>query len=170
MYLNSAELISPSPLISLSLIISSNPSSHAKKSFGSTGSSGLSGPPPPSRPSHVAMIETSEKSSVEVLKVKGVKRSIGNYTVGTLHIAKMSKDFVSNIRELYQVNDLIQATVIKAKPAIELTTSNADDGVVYAKCDVTHEDLKIVDGKLWSEELRKVVNRKISKQYGKLQV
>ena len=108
--------------------------------------------------------------SVEVLKVKGVKRSIGNYTVGTLHIAKMSKDFVSNIRELYQINDLIQATVIKAKPAIELTTSNGDDGVVYAKCDVTHDDLKIVDGKLWSEELRKVVNRKISKQYGKLQV
>ena len=108
--------------------------------------------------------------SVEVLKIKGVKRSIGNYTVGTLHIAKMSRDFVSNIRELYQVNDLIQATVIKAKPAIELTTSHDDDGVVYAKCDVTHEDLKIVDGKLWSEELRKVVNRKISKQYGKIQV
>ena len=38
------------------------------------------------------------------------------------------------------------------------------------KCDVTHEDLKVVDGKLWSEELRKVVNRKISKQYGKVQV
>ena len=83
--------------------------------------------------------------SVEVLKVKGIKRSIGNYTVGTLHIAKMSKEFVSNIRELYQVNDLIQATVIKAKPAIELTTSHDDDGVVYAKCDVTHEDLKIVE-------------------------
>ena len=85
-------------------------------------------------------------------------------------LAKMSKEFVSNIRELYQVNDLIQATVIKAKPAIELTTSHNDDGVVYAKCDVTHEELKIVDGKLWSEELRKVVNRKISKQYGKIQV
>ena len=82
----------------------------------------------------------------------------------------MSRDFVSNIRELYQINDLIQATVIKAKPAIELTTSHDDDGVVYAKCDVTHEDLKVVDGKLWSEELRKVVNRKISKQYGKIQV
>ena len=108
--------------------------------------------------------------SVEVLKIKEVKRSIGNYTVGTLHIAKMSKDFVSNIRDLYQVNDLIQATVIKAKPAIELTTSHDDDGVVYAKCDVTHEDLKVVDGKLWSDELRKVVNRKISKQYGKIQV
>ena len=40
----------------------------------------------------------------------------------------------------------------------------------YYKCDVTHEDLKVVDGKLWSEELRKVVDRKISKQYGKVQV
>jgi len=108
--------------------------------------------------------------SVELLKIKGVKRSIGNYAVGTLHIAKMSKEYVSNVRDLYQTNDLIQATIIKAKPAVELTTSHDDDGVVYAKCDVTHEDLKIVDGKLWSEELRKIVNRKISKQYGKIQV
>ncbi len=30
--------------------------------------------------------------------------------------------------------------------------------------------LKVVDGELWSEELRKVVYRKISKQYGKVQV
>ena len=82
----------------------------------------------------------------------------------------MSKEYVSNVRDLYQVNDLIQATVIKSKPAIELTTSHEDDGVVYTKCDVTHEDLKVVDGKLWSEELRKVVDRKISKQYGKVQV
>ena len=39
-------------------------------------------------------------ASVEVLKVKGKKRSIGNYTVGTLHVAKMSKDYVSNIGDV----------------------------------------------------------------------
>ena len=58
-------------------------------------------------------------ASVEILKVKGEKRSIGNYTVGTLHVAKMSKDYVSNVKEVYQSNDLIQATVIKSSPAIE---------------------------------------------------
>ena len=68
------------------------------------------------------------------------------------------------------MTSLDQKIIGQSKPAIELTTSHDDDGVVYAKCDVTHEDLKIVDGKLWSEELRKVVNRKISKHYGKIQV
>ena len=108
--------------------------------------------------------------SVELLKIKGVKRSIGNYTVGTLHIAKMYNEFVSNVRDLYQVNDLIQATVIKAKPAIELATNSDNDGVVFARCNVTHDVLKVVDGELWSEELRKRVPRKISKIYGKVQV
>jgi len=108
--------------------------------------------------------------SVEILKVKGKKRSIGNYTVGTLHIAKMSTDYVSNVNEIYQINDLIQATVIKSKPAIELSTSNEQDGVVFAKCGVTHDILKLVDGELWSEELRKRVPRKISNLYGKIQV
>ena len=73
-------------------------------------------------------------ASVEILKVKGKKRSIGNYTVGTLHVAKMSKDYVSNITEVYQPNDLIQATVIKNSPAIELSTNADDDGVVFARC------------------------------------
>ena len=109
-------------------------------------------------------------ASVEVLKVKGKKRSIGNYTVGTLHVAKMSKDYVSDIGDVYQANDLIQATVIKAKPAIELATNSDNDGVVFARCDVTHDVLKVVDGELWSEELRRRVPRKLSKIYGKVQV
>ena len=108
--------------------------------------------------------------SVEVLKVKGIKRSIGNYTVGTLHVAKMSKDYVSNVSEVYQSNDLIQATVIKASPAIELATNSDKDGVVFARCNVTHDVLKVVDGELWSEELRRRIPRKISSMYGKVQV
>ena len=109
-------------------------------------------------------------ASVEILKLKGEKRSIGNYTVGTLHVAKMSRDYVSNVKDVYQSNDLIQATVIKAKPAIELATNSDNDGVVLARCNVTHDVLKLVDGELWSEELRKRVPRKISKIYGKVQV
>ena len=76
-------------------------------------------------------------ASVEILKVKGQKRSIGNYTVGTLHVAKMSKDYVSNVKDVYQSNDLIQATVIKNSPAIELATNADDDGVVFARCNIT---------------------------------
>ena len=98
------------------------------------------------------------------------RQSIGNYTVGTLHVAKMSKDYVSNVKDVYQSNDLIQATVIKNSPAIELATNADDDGVVFARCNVTHDVLKVVDGELWSEELRRRVPRKISKMYGKVQV
>ena len=71
---------------------------------------------------------------------------------------------------MYQVNDLIQATVIKSKPAIELTTSPKADGVVFARCNVTHDVLKLVDGELWSEELRRRVTRKTSSMYGKVQI
>ena len=82
----------------------------------------------------------------------------------------MSKEYVSDIREIYQVNDLIQATVIKSKPAIELSTADEKDGVVFARCGTTHDILKLVDGELWSEELRERVPRKISSMYGKVQV
>ena len=109
-------------------------------------------------------------ASVEILKVKGEKRSIGNYTVGTLHVAKMSKDYVSNVKEVYLANDLIQATVIKSSPAIELSTNSNNDGVVFARCNITHDVLKGVDGELWSEELRRRIPRKISNLYGKDQV
>ena len=60
--------------------------------------------------------------------------------------------------------------MIKAKPAIELSTNSYNYGVVFARCDVTHDILKVVDGELWSEELRRRVPRKLSKIYGKVQV
>ena len=85
-------------------------------------------------------------ASVEILKVRGEKRSIGNYTVGTLHVAKMSKDYVSNVKDVYQANDLIQATVIKSSPAIELATNADSDGVVFARCNITHDVLKLLTG------------------------
>ena len=64
--------------------------------------------------------------SVEILKVKDEKRSIGNYTVGTLHIAKMSSEYVSDVKKLYQINEsplhdpcviayLIQPSLFKGK-------------------------------------------------------
>ena len=109
-------------------------------------------------------------ATLEIIKVKNQNRSIGNYTAATLHIAKMSKEYVSDVRKLYQINDLVRATVIKAKPAIELSTSSSKDGVVFARCNVTHDVLKLVDGELWSEELRKRFTRKTSSIYGKVQV
>ena len=69
-----------------------------------------------------------------------------------------------------RANDLIQATVIKSSPAIELSTNADKDGVVFARCNVTHDVLKVVDGELWSDELRRRVPRKISNLYGKVQV
>ena len=45
-----------------------------------------------------------------------------------------------------------------------------EDGVVFARCNVTHDILKHVDGELWSEELRRRVTRKTSSMYGKVQV
>ena len=60
--------------------------------------------------------------------------------------------------------------VTKSKPSIELTTADEKDGVVFARCRTTHDILKLVDGELWSEELRERVPRKISSMYGKVQV
>ena len=60
--------------------------------------------------------------------------------------------------------------MIKSSPAIELSTNADKDGVVFARCNVTHDVLKVVDGELWSDELRRRVPRKISNLYGKVQV
>ena len=74
------------------------------------------------------------------------------------------------LKGLYVLDIFCSPIVIKNSPAIELSTNADDDGVVFARCNVTHDVLKVVDGELWSEELRKRIPRKISKIYGKVQV
>ena len=109
-------------------------------------------------------------ATIEVVRVKGKARQVGTWVMGTLHIARMSEDYVSDINEVYRVNDLVQAKVDETKPALKLNTKAGRDGVVGARCSSCRDRLTMVDGELFCTECRQREARKISSEYGQVQL
>lgn len=67
-------------------------------------------------------------------KVDEPRREIAGDTNGTLHIAKISPDYIDQIEDAYRLGDLIRASVIEVEPAVQLSTKAADLGVLLARC------------------------------------
>ena len=109
-------------------------------------------------------------ATIEVVRVKGKARQVGTWIMGTLHIARMSEDYVSDINEVYSVNDLVQAEVDETKPALKLNTKKGRDGVVGARCSDCRDRLNVVDGELFCTECRQREARKLSSEYGQVQL
>ena len=108
--------------------------------------------------------------TIEVVRVKGNSRQVGTWVMGSLHVARMSEDYVSNTNDVYSVNDLVQERVDETKPALKLNTKSGRDGVVGARCRGCRDHLKVVDGELFCGECRKTEARKLSSEYGQVQL
>lgn len=53
---------------------------------------------------------------------------------GTLHISKISPDYLDQIEDAFRVGDVIRARVLEADPSIQLYTKDDDLGVLLARC------------------------------------
>lgn len=53
---------------------------------------------------------------------------------GTLHISKISNDYIDQIEDAFRVGDIIRARVIEVEPAIQLITKDDELGVLLARC------------------------------------
>ena len=109
-------------------------------------------------------------ATIEVVRVKGKSRQVGTWVMGSLHVARMSEDYVSNTNDVYSVNDLVQARVDETRPALKLNTKSGSDGVAGALCSGCRDHLKMVDGELFCGECRKTEARKLSSEYGQVQL
>lgn len=61
-------------------------------------------------------------------------REIAGDTNGTLHISKVSEDYVSSMDEAFKRGDLIRAKVVGTDPSLQLTTREPHLGIVKSRC------------------------------------
>lgn len=52
----------------------------------------------------------------------------------TLHVAKISRDYLERIEDAFRIGDVVRAKVLEAKPAVQLTTKASELGVLLARC------------------------------------
>lgn len=74
-------------------------------------------------------------ASVDVkAKASEPHRDLTSEARGTLHISKISPDYLDQIEDAFRVGDVIRAKVIEVEPAVQLFTKDDDLGVILARC------------------------------------
>lgn len=104
----------------------------------------------------------------EVVAVAGQEeRNVSGETEATLHISKISDEYVDKIEDAFRVGDIIRAKVMQHDPSIQVTTVGKEYGVLKAfclRCRTPHG--KVGKGlECPSCEFRE--KRKLSEDYGK---
>jgi len=69
-----------------------------------------------------------------VLAVHGRDRQVAGEISASLHVSKISNAYVEDIRDSMRLGDIIRARVIQTEPSLQITTAEANLGVVLALC------------------------------------
>jgi exosome complex component CSL4 len=101
----------------------------------------------------------------EVVAVEGKSRQLGGDTNGTIHVSKISSDYVQDAGRELRPSDLIRAKVIQVKPSIQLSTVAPHLGVVKALSRKCRQPLVKVEKDLYCPQCEKHDHRKISDDY-----
>lgn len=104
----------------------------------------------------------------EVMSVAGKEdRTISGEVEATLHISKISDDYVEEIGDVYKVGDIIKAKVLSHDPSIQITTVGDDYGVIRAYCGRCRAPTEVKGQGLECPNCEFNERRKLSKDYGK---
>ncbi len=105
----------------------------------------------------------------EVVMVEGKSRNITGDTNGTIHVSKISQDYVQDVGREYRPSDIIRARVMQVKPSIQLNTAHSHFGAVKSLCQVCRSPLRRTEKGLYCDLCEEYEPRKIADDYGNVE-
>jgi exosome complex component CSL4 len=102
----------------------------------------------------------------DVVKIVGQDREVAGETMASLHVSKISRDYVSDVRREYRIGDFIRAIVIQAKPSIQLATDAREFGVLRALCMACRTPMKVHQKQVKCPECERIESRKLAEDFG----
>ncbi len=109
-------------------------------------------------------------ATATILAIHGRTRQISGESEGTIHISNVSEDYTEDIRDMYRLGDVIRAKVIQVKPSLQLTTAEANLGVVKALCSVCRGPLEMRGRELYCPRDERTERRKLAADYADLKL
>jgi len=104
---------------------------------------------------------------INIVKVVGKDREmVPVQGDGTIHVSKVSHDYLEDITREFQLTDIVRAKVLQVKPHVQLTTEEEDYGVLRSICELCGRTLKRKTHKLYCTECDKFFYRKTAVDYG----
>ena len=105
-----------------------------------------------------------------VVAMDGRDRGVSGDTYGTIHISKVSPDYVQDMGREVRPSDIVRAKVIQTKPSLQLTTVDRHLGVVKALCRRCRMPMVPSNKGLYCEECKRTETRKVADDYGCVKV
>jgi exosome complex component CSL4 len=112
------------------------------------------------------ILELDEKEKIAKVVAEGKSRNITGDTNGTIHVSKLSQEYVQDVGREVRPSDIIRAKVTQVKPSIQLTTAGAHYGVVKALCRKCRQPLLKVEKGLYCNTCERGDMRKLADDYG----
>jgi exosome complex component CSL4 len=101
----------------------------------------------------------------EVIAVEGHPREITGDTNGTIHVSKISSEYIQDVGKELRPSDIIRAKVIQVRPSIQLTTTSPHLGVVKALCRKCRHALVRAENGLVCPNCERTDHRKLADDY-----
>lgn len=109
-------------------------------------------------------------ASLDLELIEGLSRGIERDIEGSLHVSKISDDYIENISEVLKKRDIVRAKVTQTEPSIQLTTQEDSLGVVRGNCTNCRRPMEKKGSRLYCENCDRTEKRKVSKVYGKIKM
>ncbi|MFA5312863.1 MAG: exosome complex RNA-binding protein Csl4 [Methanomassiliicoccales archaeon] len=101
----------------------------------------------------------------EVITVEGKNREITGDTNGTIHVSKMSAEYVQDATKEMRPSDIIRAKIIQIRPSIQLTTAGPHLGVIKALCKKCRHPMVRTEQGLYCNDCERPDHRKLADDY-----
>ena len=112
----------------------------------------------------------SSMATMDISLIEGQSRGIRTQIEGTIHISKISDDYVDNVESVFLKGDIVRAKVLQIEPSIQLTTMGKNFGVVRGYCFNCRRPMERKGNLLNCETCERRETRKLSNLYGKIKM
>ena len=102
---------------------------------------------------------------VSIAQMENCPRALAGDREGALHISKVTKGFVEDIRKEYRLGDMVRARVVQASPSLQLGTDSEELGVLKARCLKCRAILSKKGDALYCSRCERNEHRKLAKDY-----
>ena len=107
--------------------------------------------------------------TARAIAIVGLERALTGEDLLSLHVSKVSSEYVKDVTRHFRIGDIIRAKVISHKPSLQIATDGQRYGVLKSYCMKCRQPLTMGKAKLECKDCKRFETRKTASDYGFVQ-
>jgi len=108
----------------------------------------------------------SQMITARAIAIVGLDRAITGDDLLSLHVSKVSTEYIKDVSRYYRIGDIIRAKVIAHQPSLQIATEGKRFGTIKSYCMKCRRPLEKGKMKLECPDCQRFETRKVASDYG----